>query len=163
MTQGLDPGRYRSTTVTEFDDRRFSALESQLTDSERYKEAAPFVVRCRACECSVGFAPVSNRAVRPFPARSLFFDPHIAFQESLVKAKGVTCPSCDKSFGTASLQIQLECQIRAHIHRYYEGWTLCNDSTCGNRTRMMSVYGRRCLKSLCEGQVSFEVSPTLHP
>jgi DNA polymerase alpha subunit A len=65
--QGLDPGRYRSTTVTEFEERRFSALESQLPDSERYKDAAPFVVRCRACECSVGFAPVSNRAVRSFP------------------------------------------------------------------------------------------------
>jgi DNA polymerase alpha zinc finger protein len=67
MMQGLDPGRYRSTTVTEFEERRFSALESQLPDSERYKDAAPFVVRCRACECSVGFAPVSNRTVCLFP------------------------------------------------------------------------------------------------
>ena len=70
---------------------------------------------------------------------------------------------CDKSLSTASLQIQLECQIRSHIHRYYEGWTVCNDSTCGNRARMMGVYGRRCLKSWCQGQVSFEVSPTSHP
>ncbi|KAI0285993.1 DNA polymerase alpha catalytic subunit [Russula aff. rugulosa BPL654] len=140
---GLDPGRYRSTTVTEFEERRFSALESQLPDSERYKDAAPFVVRCRACECNVGFAPVSNRA------------------ESLVKAKGVTCPMCAKSLGTASLQIQLECQIRSHIHRYYEGWTICNDSTCGNRARMMGVYGRRCLKSWCQGQVSFEYSDSM--
>ena len=67
VMQGLDPERYRSTIVTEFDERRFSALESQLPDSERYKDAAPFVVRCRACECSVGFAPVSNRAVRSSP------------------------------------------------------------------------------------------------
>ena len=63
---GLDPARYRSTVVTEFEERRFTALESQLPDSERYKDAAPFVVRCRACECNVGFAPVSNRAVRSF-------------------------------------------------------------------------------------------------
>ena len=77
--QGLDPGRYRSTTVTEFEERRFSALESQLPDSERYKDAAPFVVRCRACECRVGFAPVSNRAVCSFPPldhRSWIFKSH---------------------------------------------------------------------------------------
>ena len=71
VLQGLDPGRYRSATVTEFEERRFSALESQLPDSERYKDAAPFVVRCRACECNVGFAPVSNRAVRSRSLRSI--------------------------------------------------------------------------------------------
>ena len=65
--QGLDPGRYRSVTVNEAEERRFNALDSQLPDSERYKDAAPFVVRCRACECSVGFAPVANRSVRLVP------------------------------------------------------------------------------------------------
>jgi DNA polymerase alpha subunit A len=79
------------------------------------------------------------------------------FQESLVKAKGPTCPMCDKTLGTASLQMQLECQIREHIYRYYEGWTVCDDATCGNRARMMSVYGWRCLKDQCGGTVSFEV------
>lgn len=65
---------------------------------------------------------------------------------------------CSKNLGTASLQIQLECQIREHIHRYYEGWTVCDDPTCGNRARAMGVYGRRCLKDWCRGTVSFEVS-----
>jgi hypothetical protein len=63
MMKGLDPGRYRSTNVTDADERRFSALDSQLPDSERYKDAAPFVVRCRACDYRVGFAPVANKAV----------------------------------------------------------------------------------------------------
>ena len=61
---GLDPGRYRST-ATESEDRRFSTLESRLPESERYKDATPFVVRCRACECMVAFAPVTNRGVSP--------------------------------------------------------------------------------------------------
>ncbi|KAI9509680.1 hypothetical protein F5148DRAFT_1185768 [Russula earlei] len=140
---GLDPGRHRSTTSNEVEERRFSALESQLPDSERYKDAVPFVVRCRACECSVAFAPVTNKA------------------ESLVKSIGATCPMCNKIFGTASLQIQLERQIREHIHRYYEGWTVCDDPTCGNRARMMGVYGRRCLKDWCRGSVSFEYSDAM--
>lgn len=78
----------------------------------------------------------------------------------MVKAKGVTCPMCENSFGTASLQIQLECQIREHINKYYEGWTVCDDPTCGNRARMMGVYGRRCLKEWCRGSVTFEVGLT---
>ena len=65
---GLDPGRYRST-VTEAEDRRFNTLDSRLPESERYKDAAPFVVRCRACESSVAFAPVTNRAVSPVSRR----------------------------------------------------------------------------------------------
>jgi DNA polymerase alpha subunit A len=76
--QGLDPGRYKSTTIAEADERRFSALESQLPDSERYKDTTPFVVRCRACECSVGFAPVANRAVR-LSSQLMFLDPHAPF------------------------------------------------------------------------------------
>ncbi|KAH9066550.1 DNA polymerase alpha catalytic subunit [Lactarius vividus] len=139
---GLDPGRYRST-VTETEERRFNTLESRIAESERYKDAAPFVVRCRACEGSVAFAPVTNRA------------------DSLVKAKGVTCPMCGNNLGTASLQIQLECQIRVHINKYYEGWTVCDDPTCGNRTRMMGVYGRRCLKDWCRGSVTFEYSDAM--
>jgi hypothetical protein len=55
------------------------------------------------------------------------------------------------------MQLQLEVQIREFIGRYYEGWMVCNDSTCGNRTRMMGVYGRNCLKFECKGRVSFEV------
>ena len=80
VIQGLDPGRYQSMTVIEFEEHRFSALELQLPDSERYKDVAPFVVRCRPCECSVGFAPVSNRAVCLFPQLDhCFLDPHVAF------------------------------------------------------------------------------------
>ena len=65
--EGLDPGHYRSTTATETEERRFSALDSQIPDAERYKDAPPFVVRCRACESNVAFAPVADRAVRLFP------------------------------------------------------------------------------------------------
>lgn len=60
--------------------------------------------------------------------------------------------------GMASVQTQLEVQIREHIAKYYEGWTVCDDATCGNRTRMMGVYGRRCLRPGCQGSVAFEVS-----
>lgn len=71
---------------------------------------------------------------------------------------GPTCPACSKTITSGSLQTQLEVQIREFIARYYEGWTVCDDPTCDNRTRMMGVYGRRCLRNGCKGKVSFEVN-----
>lgn len=67
------------------------------------------------------------------------------------------CTQCRGELSIASVQTQLEVQIRTHIARYYESWTVCDDPTCGNRTRMMGVYGRRCLRPGCRGAVSFEV------
>lgn len=58
---------------------------------------------------------------------------------------------------TASLVTQLDVQIRKIISHYYEGWLVCDDSSCAHRTRMMSVYGRRCLVAGCRGQMHFEV------
>jgi DNA polymerase alpha subunit A len=79
-------------------------------------------------------------------------------QKSLLFTSGPACPSCKQPLGIASVQVQLQMQIREHISKYYLGWTICDDPTCGSRTRMMSVYGKRCLKAGCLGRVSFEVS-----
>lgn len=38
---------------------------------------------------------------------------------------------------------------------------MCDDPTCGQRTRSMSVYGRRCLRVGCRGAVGFEVGSFL--
>ena len=71
---------------------------------------------------------------------------------------GLVCPSCKEPLGEGSLQVQLEVQIRKHIARYYEGWVVCDDSVCGYRTRMMRVYGRKCLRPECRGTMSSEVN-----
>ena len=70
---------------------------------------------------------------------------------------GPTCPVCTKTISLGSLQTQLEVQIREHIAKYYEGWTVCDDPTCNYSTRMMGVYGRYCLRSGCKGRVAFKV------
>jgi hypothetical protein len=70
---------------------------------------------------------------------------------------GLACPSCKAPLGEGSLQVQLEVQIRKHVARYYEGWLVCDDSVCGHRTRMMRVYGRKCLRPECRGTMSYEV------
>jgi DNA polymerase alpha subunit A len=52
-------------------------------------------------------------------------------------------------------------KIRQHIAKYYLAWTVCDEDGCGARTRMMGVYGKRCLglvKEGCKGNIRLEVS-----
>lgn len=157
MSVGLDPSRYRNTTVTDTEARQFSSLDTLMSDAEKYKDAAPFIVRCRGCQGEVMFSPVTDRQVRLYCMRA----PRaltLSLKLSLLLPSGPTCPGCHTHMGTASLAVQLELQIREQISKYYKGWTVCDDQTCGNRTRMMGVYGRRCLKHDCLGTVTFEAS-----
>jgi DNA polymerase alpha subunit A len=75
----------------------------------------------------------------------------------MLRPSGPTCLSCEKAIELVSLQVQLEAQIRECIAKYYEGWTVCSDSTCANRTRMMGLYGSKCLRQECTGKVALEV------
>ncbi|OJT03335.1 DNA polymerase alpha catalytic subunit [Trametes pubescens] len=139
---GLDPNRYRTSAGGDAEERYFGTLDSLMSDAERFQDTDPFVVRCRSCKNDVTFAPISDR------------------EKSPITSAGAICTQCRAQLGPASLQTQLEVQIRAHIARYYESWTVCDDPTCGNRTRMMGVYGRRCLRTGCRGAVSFEYTDT---
>ncbi|KAK0489470.1 hypothetical protein IW261DRAFT_1445337 [Armillaria novae-zelandiae] len=136
---GLDPSRYRTAISSSFsEERAFASLDSRISDIERFKDATPFIVRCPACRGELAFAPLNDR------------------ESSIVHPHGTAClsPSCQKHIPSGSLQLQLEAQIRQHISTYYESWI--NDTTCRIRTRMMGVYGRRCLKQECRGTVAFE-------
>ncbi|EIW79037.1 hypothetical protein CONPUDRAFT_126817 [Coniophora puteana RWD-64-598 SS2] len=137
---GLDPSRFRSSSAGEAT-TSFATLDSQITDAERFRDANPFLVRCRGCQGQLAFSPLWE-------------------DDACVRPTGVACPACSAPLSTVSLQTQLEVQIRACIARYYEGWTVCDDTTCGNRTRSMRVYGRRCVQPECRGSVHFEYSDT---
>jgi DNA polymerase alpha subunit A len=157
---GLDPLRYRSTSAGDAEERYFGTLDSQIPESQRYLDIDPFRIRCRHCKQETEFAQIGDREVclsscswYRYSIRQLS-----TFQKSLVLTSGPTCLACKQPLGLASVQVQLETQIREHIAKYYLGWTICDDPTCGNRTRMMSVYGKRCLKPGCLGRVTFEVS-----
>lgn len=60
---GLDPGRYRNSVVGA-EEKAFASLDSQVSDSERFKEAIPFLVRCRNCQGQLPFSPLHDREVR---------------------------------------------------------------------------------------------------
>ena len=152
---GLDPTRFRTTSGSE--ERTFSALDAQISDTERFRDATPFRVRCRHCQGQLAFSisePEVSQCYK-YTGSTLMFSPT---KTSILLITGPACPVCSKTISPGSLQTQLEIQIREHIAKYYEGWTLCDDPTCNYSTRMMGVYGRRCLRSGCRGRVAFKVT-----
>lgn len=119
-------------------------LESQIPDSVRFKNSVRLTLRCRFCH-----------------ERTVFEG--LLFSSNVCSPSGIVCPnkSCAKPFTVLSIAAQLESQIHAQTARYYEGWLVCDDSACGNRTRQISVYGHRCLGPRgraegCLGRMAYE-------
>jgi DNA polymerase alpha subunit A len=143
---GLDTRKYQINTTANSTSQNTEIfpLESQIPDSVRFESAARFTLTCRHCK---------ERSIFEGLSTSLHMcTPH-----------GIICPNaaCGKPFSVLTIVAQLESQIRAQTSKYYEGWLVCDDSACGNRTRQISVYGHRCLGPKgyaegCLGRMSYE-------
>ncbi|KAF8739169.1 DNA polymerase alpha catalytic subunit, partial [Rhizoctonia solani] len=138
---GLDPSRFQ-VSVGVIDDDPYRTLDSQIPDKERFREAGQFTVKCRKCQGSTVFPSVGSP------------------EAPVITSAGVRCPGCSEELTLASIQVQLETQLRQQINNYYSGWMICEDATCGHRTRGMSVYGKRCLNPGCTAKdpMSYEYS-----
>ncbi|KAM0520592.1 hypothetical protein ACHAPE_002987 [Trichoderma viride] len=142
---GLDVRRYSSTQTQQnssTDDLEIHPLESQIPDEVRFVDCKRLSLRCRKCKASTVFEGLMGSADR-------------------VTASGVTCPGCGAVIPTLSVVAQVEHAVRLQTSQYYEGWLVCNEPQCGNRTRQMSVYGTCCLgpKGLardCNGTMHYE-------
>lgn len=147
---GLDTTKYRVSSAGgagagQGEDALLQPLDSQVPDEIRFAECAPLRFHClnRACRAAFRFASLASDA-------------------SAVSHAGIACPTCRKPLANLAAVAQLEHQIRVLLSRYYEGWLVCDDPSCGNRTRQMSVYGSRCLgpRGLgrgCLGRVRWEL------
>lgn len=145
---GLDVRKYQINTshANNQQNSEIFPLESQIPDSVRFENAARLTLSCRFCKQKTVFEGLAGSS-------------------HMCTAQGVICPNqeCKKAFSVLSLVAQLESQIRAQTAKYYEGWLICDDPSCGNRTRQMSVYGHRCLGPRgraegCLGRMSYEYS-----
>lgn len=142
---GLDVRRYSSfqnQQNSSSNDLEIHPLDSQIPDEVRFAECARLSLRCRKCKANFTFEG-------------------LAASPDGVSASGVLCSACGATFSTLSIVAQVEHAVRTETTRYYEGWLVCDDSQCGNRTRQMSVYGTRCLgpKGLardCLGRMRYE-------
>jgi DNA polymerase alpha subunit A len=144
---GLDIRRYSSNNSNNnrsgSNDLEIHPLESQIPDSVRFASCTRLTLRCRSCKISNPFEGLVTSPDRVTPS-------------------GVVCPSCGAVLSTLSVVAQVEAAIRAQTARYYEGWLVCDDSSCGMRTRQMSVYGTRCLGPKghardCLGRMRYEI------
>ncbi|KAL8766703.1 MAG: hypothetical protein Q9209_006572 [Squamulea sp. 1 TL-2023] len=122
-----------------------SPLESQIPDSVRFKDCTRLSLRCRYCKHSFLFEGLLSNL-------------------NHITAEGIQCPAevCGRILPTLSVVCQLETAIRSATSRYYDGWLVCDDPSCGNRTRQMSVYGHRCLGPRgraegCRGRMQYEM------
>ncbi|KAK4703657.1 DNA polymerase alpha subunit A, partial [Phenoliferia sp. Uapishka_3] len=140
---GLDISRYKSNN--EIPERDFKTLQSQVSDEERFRNTKAFSIRCRSCGVVCDFDGLSENSGR------------------MLSSRGFVCSDdqCAQAIPLASIAVQLDLQIRGHIAKLYEGWLVCDDASCGNRTRMMSVYARRCLVHGCRGQMHYEYSDSM--
>ncbi|KAI0146036.1 hypothetical protein F4776DRAFT_609118 [Hypoxylon sp. NC0597] len=145
---GLDIRRYANNSTfnqSGSNDLEIHPLESQIPDEIRFRDCARLQLRCRKCKVSAPFEGLISSA-QP---------------ETRVTPQGVACPSCSALIPNLSIVAQVERAIRTETARYYEGWLVCDDASCGNRTRQMSVYGTRCLgpkglASGCLGRMRYE-------
>lgn len=152
---GLDIRRYANNASFHqpgSNDLEIHPLESQIPDEIRFADCARLELRCRRCKASAPFegllAPCSS-ATEP--------------RAAAVTPQGVACPACQALLPNLSVVAQVERAVRVATARYYEGWLVCDDPSCGARTRQMSVYGTRCLgpKGLaagCLGRMRYECS-----
>lgn len=136
---GLDPAKFQSHSSGSAQEKDFQTLESQMSDKERFRNAEKFHINCVQCKNIMQFDSIIDG-------------------NKCIQTRGIVCLSCGNTINPASVAIQLENQLRQYIHRFYEGNLICNDQSCGNKTRMMGVYGKRCLMSNCLGMMKFEVS-----
>ncbi|KAG7150870.1 DNA polymerase alpha catalytic subunit like protein [Verticillium longisporum] len=125
-------------------DMEVHPLESQIPDDVRFADCTRLILRCRTCKKSSVFEGLYSQPTRVSPA-------------------GVLCDHCGATINPLSVVAQVEHAIRVQTARYYEGWLVCDDSSCGIRTRQMNVYGTRCLgpKGLardCLGRMRYEYS-----
>ncbi|CCK71983.1 DNA-directed DNA polymerase alpha catalytic subunit POL1 KNAG_0I01980 [Huiozyma naganishii CBS 8797] len=140
---GLDSKKYlirASDDANGHGSNSLQPLETTISDMERFKDSSNLELHCPNCSQQFVFGGV------------------IASNFYQMCYNGLQCKKCEHIFTPIQLSCQLESIIRAHISLYYAGWLVCDDMTCGNVTRQISVFGKRCLNEGCTGVMRYRYS-----
>ncbi|KAI8642206.1 DNA polymerase family B-domain-containing protein [Parasitella parasitica] len=138
---GLDTKRFHfiaHSNASNEDDSEFATLDSQISDEERFRYSDKLQLKCNYCGQDIVFEGV---------VRTL--------EDGKVEC-GLDCSKCHLMITNASVKVQLSAAVRKYIQRYYDNWYVCDDITCANRTRTLSVFGRRCIMPGCRGSMKRE-------
>lgn len=160
---GLDPTRFQNNSNSGFQEKEIFTFSSQISDKERFRDTDPLTLRCRACKSVFVFNPIVEdmESVSGISVDRLvpILMPYPGIQTGNIQNEGISC-ACGQIQSTGSVSVQVELQLRAHISKYYEAVLGCSD--CGEKTRSMSVYGKRCVaRPNCRGEMRVQVRAVL--
>ncbi|KAF6390666.1 DNA polymerase alpha 1, catalytic subunit [Rhinolophus ferrumequinum] len=127
---GLDPTQFRvhhCLKEEENDDLRGGL--AQLTDEEKYRDCERFKCPCPVC----GTENIYD---------SVFEGSGTDMELSLYRCSNINCNASPMNF-LVQLNNKLILDIRRCIKKYYEGWLICEEPTCRNRTRRLPLQFSR--------------------
>jgi len=140
---GLDAAKFRHEVVKADDDDVMPNVV--LEDKERFRDCTPLQVTCPGC-LTVGEPGQQEWAQR------------------------LTCPGCKQRYPLHTMKNAVTLAIRSATSKFNDGWMVCEESTCPNRTRQISLafrrsdskagseVGRQCLRVGCHGRMEKEFS-----
>uniref|UniRef100_A0A8D0VE40 DNA polymerase n=1 Tax=Sus scrofa TaxID=9823 RepID=A0A8D0VE40_PIG len=127
---GLDPTQFRVHHYHK--DEENDALlggPAQLTDEEKYRDCERFKCPCPTC----GTENIYD---------SVFDGSGTDMEPSLYRCSNISCKASPLTF-MVQLSNKLIMDIRRCIKKYYEGWLICEEPTCRNRTRHLPLQFSR--------------------
>uniref|UniRef100_A0AAA9SG69 DNA polymerase n=1 Tax=Bos taurus TaxID=9913 RepID=A0AAA9SG69_BOVIN len=127
---GLDPTQFRVHHYHK--DEENDALlggPAHLTDEEKYKDCERFKCPCPTCGTENIYDSVLDGSGTDM-------------EPSLYRCSNINCKASPLTF-MVQLSNKLIMDIRRCIKKYYEGWLICEEPTCRNRTRHLPLQFSR--------------------
>ncbi|NWR74366.1 DPOLA polymerase, partial [Centropus unirufus] len=124
---GLDPSQFRVHHHYHKDEENDALVggPAQLTDEEKYRDCERFKFCCLKCG-------TENIYDNVFDGSGRFLEP------SLQRCSKTECE--EPPFNSVvQMSNKLLLDIRRHIRKYYNGWLICEEPACQNRTRRLPL------------------------
>ncbi|KAG9284047.1 hypothetical protein G9A89_022821 [Geosiphon pyriformis] len=140
---GLDTSKFQTTFRSGNPYSTLSPSKTQQTEEERFVNVERFTLTCQNCN------------------RKCLFEGLNSTKGCIVTPSGILCNSleCNQVLSRSFLITQLTRQVRLFIQRYYDGWLVCDEAACRNRTRILN--GKKCSNPHCRGIMVEEYSDTM--
>jgi len=120
---GLDASHFRQALRRDEDDDATLLAVTEESELEKYRDCEEMKFPCHKCG--------SENKVSIVPDSDVLSLEH--------------CPECKLAplDNSAYVRNQLTQAVRRHVHRYYEGWHVCEDPACAARTRQTPLVMNR--------------------
>ncbi|XP_009874137.1 PREDICTED: DNA polymerase alpha catalytic subunit-like, partial [Apaloderma vittatum] len=124
---GLDPSQFRVHHHYHKDEENDALVggPAQLTDEEKYRDCERFKFCCLKCG-------TENIYDNVFDGSGRFIEP------SLQRCSKTECEEPPFNY-VVQMNNKLLLDIRRYLRKYYNGWLICEEPTCQNRTRRLPL------------------------